>query len=53
LIAGPVEWVRDDRVRVQAGYVRGAGGESPLAYRVVREGDRWKYAGRIIAYDPP
>ncbi len=52
VIAGPVEWVRDDEVRVKAGYVRGEGGERPLAYRVVREGDRWKCAGRIMAYDP-
>jgi hypothetical protein len=52
LIAGPVEWLRDDEVRVGGGYVRASEGETRLAYRVVRENGRWVCVGPIISWDP-
>ena len=52
LIAGPIEWVGDDEVRVKAGYVRESQGETRLAYRVVREHGRWVCVGPIISWDP-
>jgi len=52
LIAGPIEWLRDDEVRVRGGYLRATEGETRLAYRVVREGGRWECLGPIISWDP-
>ena len=52
LIAGPVEWLRDDEVRVKGGYLRATQGEARLAYRVVRENGRWVCVGPIISADP-
>ena len=52
LIAGPVEWLRDDEVRVKGGYLRPSEGETRLAYRVVRENGRWVCVGPIVSWDP-
>ena len=52
LIAGPIEWFRDDEVRVKGGYLRGTEGETRLEYRVVRENGRWVCVGPIISADP-
>ena len=52
LIAGPIEWLGDDEVRVKAGYLRASEGETRLAYRVVRENGRWVCVGPIISWDP-
>jgi hypothetical protein len=52
VIAGPVEWLRDDEVRVKGAYRRGTQGETPLAYRVVREEGQWVCAGPILSWDP-
>ena len=52
LIAGPIEWLRDDEVRVKGGYLRASEGETRLAYRVVRENGRWVCVGPIISWDP-
>ena len=52
LIAGPIEWLRDDEVRVRGGYLRATKGETRLAYRVVRERGRWECLGPIISWDP-
>ena len=52
LIAGPIEWLRDDEVRVKGGYVRATEGEARLAYRVVRENGSWVCVGPIISADP-
>ena len=52
LIAGPIEWLRDDEVRVRGGYLRATEGETRLAYRVVRESGRWECLGPIISWDP-
>ncbi len=52
LMAGPVEWVRDDEVRVKGGYLRASEGETRLAYRVVLENGRWECVGPIVSWDP-
>lgn len=52
LIAGPIEWLRDDEVRVKGGYLRATEGETRLEYRVVREHGRWVCVGPIISADP-
>jgi hypothetical protein len=52
LVVGPVDWVRDDEVRVSGGRIRASEGETRLAYRVVREDDRWVCVGPVIASDP-
>ncbi len=52
VIAGPVEWLRDDEVRVKGAYRRSGQAETPLAYRVVREEGRWVCAGAILSWDP-
>jgi hypothetical protein len=52
LIAGPIEWLRDDEVRVKGGYLRATEGEARFAYRVVRENGRWVCVGPIISSDP-
>ena len=52
LIAGPIEWLRNDEVRVKGGYLRASEGETRLAYRVVRENGRWACVGPIISWDP-
>ena len=52
LVAGPVEWIRDDEVRVKGGYLRASEGEKRLAYRVVRENGHWECLGPIVAWDP-
>ena len=52
LSAGPIEWLRDDEVRVKGGYLRASEGETRLAYRVVREHGRWVCVGPIISWDP-
>jgi hypothetical protein len=52
LVAGPIEWLRDDEVRVKGGYLRATEGEARLAYRVVRENGRWVCVGPIISADP-
>lgn len=52
LVVGPVDWVRDDEVRVSGGRIRASEGETRLAYRVVREDDRWVCVGPVIALDP-
>ena len=52
LIAGPIEWSRDDEVRVRGGYLRATEGETRLAYRVGRESGRWEPLGPIISWDP-
>jgi hypothetical protein len=51
LIAGPVEWQRDDEVRVRGGQKQWAN-ETSLAYRVVREDGNWRCVGPIIPWDP-
>jgi hypothetical protein len=52
VVVGPVDWVRDDEVRVSGGRIRASEGETRLAYRVVREDDRWVCVGPVIASDP-
>jgi len=52
LIAGPIEWVRDDEVHVKGGHIRGSEGERLLAYRVVLEAGQWKCVGPIVSWDP-
>lgn len=52
LIAGPIEWLRGDEVRVKGGYLRASEGETRLAYRVVRENGRWMCVGPVISWDP-
>jgi hypothetical protein len=52
LIAGTIEWLRDDEVRVNGGFLRATEGEAHLAYRVVRENGRWVCVGPIISADP-
>ena len=52
LIIGPVEWSRDDEVRVRGGFLKATEGETPLAYRVVREEGRWVCVGPIVSWDP-
>jgi hypothetical protein len=52
LVAGPIDWLKDDEVRVAGSYSRGDRGETPLRYRVVKEADRWACAGPIISWDP-
>ncbi len=52
LVTGPIEWLRDDEVRVKGGYLRATEGEARLAYRVVRENGRWVCVGPIISADP-
>jgi len=52
LIAGPIEWLRDDEARVKGGYLGEAEGEAHLAYRVVREEGHWVCVGPIISADP-
>ena len=52
LIAGPVEWLTGDEVRVGGGYIRAAEGETRLAYRVVLEEGIWRCVGPIISRDP-
>lgn len=52
IVAGPVEWLRDDEVRVRGGRIRAPEGETRLTYRVVREEDRWVCVGPVIAWDP-
>ena len=52
LIVGPIEWLRDDEVRVKGSYLRASEGETRLAYRVVRESGRWVCVGPIISADP-
>ncbi len=52
LIVGPIEWLRDDEVRVKADYAMASGRTRPLAYRVVREDERWVCVGPILSVDP-
>lgn len=52
IVVGPVDWVRDDEVRVSGGRIRASEGETRLAFRVVREDDRWVCVGPVIAADP-
>jgi hypothetical protein len=52
LVAGPVEWVQNNEVRVKGAVLRAGLGEKSLAYRVVREDGRWACAGPILSWDP-
>ena len=52
LIAGSLEWLGDDHVRVKASYREASQGERSLAYRVVREDGRWVCVGPILSVDP-
>lgn len=52
LIAGSLEWLGDDHVRVGASYREASQGERSLAYRVVREDDRWVCVGPVLSLDP-
>ena len=52
LIAGPIEWLRDDEVKVKGGYARAPEGEVRLVYRVVRESGGWVCLGPIVSSDP-
>jgi hypothetical protein len=52
LTAGPIEWLKDDDVRVKGGYLRANEGETRLAYRVVRENGNWVCVGPIVSWDP-
>jgi len=52
LIIGQVDWLREDEVRVKASYLQSSQGERRLAYRVVREDDRWVCVGPILSLDP-
>lgn len=52
LVAGPVEWLRDDEALVRGGRIRASKTETRLAYRVVREEDRWVCVGPVTAWDP-
>jgi len=52
LIAGSLDWLGDDHVRVKASYREASQGERAIAYRVVREDDRWVCVGPILSLDP-
>lgn len=52
LITGSIDWLGDDHVRVKASYREASQGERSLAYRVVREDDRWVCVGPILSLDP-
>ena len=52
LVAGPVEWLEDNEVRVSATYARASRLDRRLAYRVVREETRWYCAGPVLSWDP-
>jgi hypothetical protein len=52
LIAGPIDWLRDDELRVKGALLRAADGERPLAYRVVRKNGRWLCVGPVLSWDP-
>ena len=52
LIAGQLEWLGDDHVRVKASYREASQGDRSLAYRVVREDNRWVCVGPILSLDP-
>jgi hypothetical protein len=53
LVAGPVEWLESDEVRVRGSYVRSSPRASTsLAYRVVFQGGRWVCLGPVVSSDP-
>jgi hypothetical protein len=53
LVAGPIEWLAADEVRVRGSYTRRAlRASTSLTYRVVWEGGRWACLGPIVALDP-
>jgi hypothetical protein len=52
VVAGPIEWLRDDETRVKGALLQALEGERPLAYRVVLENRRWVCVGPILSWDP-
>jgi hypothetical protein len=52
LVAGPVEWLRDDEVRVKGEYSRADAARMPLVYRVVLESGGWECLGPVLSWDP-
>ena len=52
LVAGPIEWLQDDEVRVKGEYSRRGDARMPLVYRVVREASGWECLGPIVSWDP-
>lgn len=53
LVAGPVEWLAPEEVRVRGSYLRSSPrASSSLAYRVVFQGGRWVCLGPIVSADP-
>ena len=52
LIAGSLEWLGDDHVRVKTNYREASQGERAVSYRVVLEDDRWVCVGPILSLDP-
>jgi hypothetical protein len=52
VVAGPIDWLRDDETRVKGALLQAREGERPLAYRVVLENRRWVCAGQILSWDP-
>jgi hypothetical protein len=52
LVAGPIEWLRDDEVLVKGAYIRHTQGEMRLVYRVVHENGHWVCVGPVLSSDP-
>ena len=52
LVAGPIEWLEDDEVRVRGEYSRPGEARMPLLYRVVLEAGGWECLGPILSWDP-
>jgi len=52
LVAGPIEWLGDDEVRVKGEYSRRGEARTALVYRVVFEANGWECLGPILAWDP-
>jgi hypothetical protein len=51
LVAGPVEWLKKDEVRVKGSHAHG-NTDTALLYRVTWDSGRWACLGPIIGYDP-
>ena len=51
LVAGPVEWIKTDDVRVKGSY-QDRTTSTALEYRVAWESGAWACLGPIIGYDP-
>ena len=53
LVAGPIEWLAADEVRVRGSYTRRTlRASTALTYRVVWEGGRWVCLGPVVSLDP-